>query len=488
MKIEKRLSNSNTTLPKGWAWTKLEKIVDIKYGKDLSIKELTENGYPVFGANGIIGYYNEYLYEDKQVLISCRGAYSGKVNLSPPKCFITHNSLVLETANQFKELRQFLFYVLQSVDKSKLVTGTAQPQVTINNAIVLAMPLPPLSEQHRIVEKIEELFTKLDAGVEALKKVKAELKRYRQSVLKLACEGKLVPTEVELARTEGRAYEHANALLERILKERRTALKKNEKGENTKYKEPSAPDKSGLSALPKGWYWTNVGQITDSMKNGIYKPSEFYTEDGTACLRMYNIDQGKIVWKNIKRMNLTKEEVDEYLLVPGDLLVNRVNSRELVGKAAVIPLGIEKCVFESKNIRVRVIDKIVNPQYLCYRFTSTGTEYFNRNAQQVVGMASISQPQIARFPLPLPPLAEQHRIVAEVEQRFSVTDAVEKVVDQNLKQAERLRQSILKRAFEGKLVPQDPNDEPAEKLLERIRTEKAKEQVKNKRNKSVHIS
>ena len=364
------------------------------------------------------------------------------------------------------------------------MTGSAgQLRVSTEYFKKVNIPIPPLLEQRAIVSKIEQLFSDLDNGIDNFKKAQAQLKRHRQSVLKAACEGRLVPTEAELARADGRDYEHADALLARILKERRE--KWNGKG---KYKEAAAPDTDGLPELPEGWCLANVGQITDSMKNGIYKPKEFYAEGGFACLRMYNIDQGKIVWNDIKRMNLTKEEIDKYLLVSGDLLVNRVNSRELVGKAAVISSGIEKCVFESKNIRVRVLNEVVNPYYLCYHFTLAGTEYFNRNAQQVVGMASISQPQIARFPVLLPPLTEQHRIVAEVERRLSICDKMETTIAESLQKAESLRQSILKKAFEGKLLNEKeleeaynaPDWEPAEKLLERIKAEKTNTKRKNK--------
>jgi type I restriction enzyme S subunit len=106
--------------------------------------------------------------------------------------------------------------------------------------------------------------------------------------------------------------------------------------------------------LPDGWRWTILGEVVESMKNGIYKPSSSYADNGVACLRMYNIDGGRIVWRDIKRMRLSKQEITDYELLPGDLLVNRVNSRELVGKAAVITSAIECSIFESKNIRVRL--------------------------------------------------------------------------------------------------------------------------------------
>ncbi len=492
-------------LPGGWAWTRLENCIEILDSQRIPINaderekriagKTTSELYPYYGATGQVGLIDNYLFDEELILLGEDGApffeqAKNKAYIIKGKSWVNNHAHVLK-AIKGVTLNHFLCYYLNIFDYHGYVTGTTRAKLNQSPMRKIPIPLPPLPEQRRIVAKLEELFTKLDAGVDALKKTQAQLKRYRQSVLKAACEGKLVPNEAELARAEGRNYEPAEVLLARILKER---LEKSSKG--AKYKEPEATDTNGLSELPDGWVWANVGQMTDSMKNGIYKPSEFYTEDGIACLRMYNIDQGKIIWKDIKRMNLTKEEVDEFLLVPGDLLVNRVNSRELVGKAAVIPLGIEKCVFESKNIRVRVIDKIVNPHYLCYRFAAAGSEYFNKNAQQVVGMASISQPQIARFSVPLPPLAEQCRIVLEVERRLSVADDVARTVEQSLAQAQRLRQSILKKAFEGKLVEQNPNDEPAIVFLERIKEEKARresqEREKNKvkakpKNKKVDI-
>ena len=118
----------------------------------------------------------------------------------------------------------------------------------------LPLPLPPLPEQRRIVAEIEKQFTRLDASVAALKRTQANLKRYRASVLKAACEGTLVPTEAELARAEGRDYEPADRLLDRILAERRARWESQDKRRG-QYKEPAAPDTSDLPELPEGWVW-----------------------------------------------------------------------------------------------------------------------------------------------------------------------------------------------------------------------------------------
>jgi len=201
------------------------------------------------------------------------------------------------------------------------------------------------------------------------------------------------------------------------------------------------------------WRKATLGDVVESMKNGIYKPASFYAEDGLACLRMYNIGEGQIVWRDIKRMRIPEDEIVEYELKPGDLLVNRVNSRELVGKSAVIPDGLERCIFESKNIRVRLRRDLVDPKFVSYQLLSRGSSYFTQNAQQVVGMASISQPQVSRFPLTLAPLREQRRIVAEIEKQFTRLDAGIAALRRTQANLKRYRAAVLKAACEGRLVP-----------------------------------
>jgi type I restriction enzyme, S subunit len=236
--------------------------------------------------------------------------------------------------------------------------------------------------------------------------------------------------------------------------------------------ESTKDTKGEANGLPAGWAWTTVGQVTRSMRNGIYKAADFYAEDGIACLRMYNIEAGRIIWKDIKRMRLTPQELADYELKPGDLLVNRVNSRELVGKAAVIPDGIELCVYESKNIRVRLTDSLVSSKYVGYWFQYFGQKYFSSNAQQTVGMASTNQEQLAAMPIPLPSLREQELVVAKIEELFSRLDAGVAGLKRVQAALKRYRAAVLKAACEGRLVPQAPNDEPATKLLERILAER----------------
>ena len=474
------------TLPNGWTCTRLEEFTAIIQGQSPPSSTYNEEGKGLPFYQGKLEFGEIYptprkwcsvpkkLAEKGDVLISVR-APVGPTNINPEKSCIGRGLAAIRGLSGIEPL--FILYQVRAFENilSGQGTGTTFNAITGDKLKGFNVPVPPLPEQHRIVTKIEELFTRLDDGVEELKKVQLQLKRYRQSVLKSAFDGSLTAKWREEHKAE---LEPASMLLERI---------KAERGQNSKYKELLPSKKLDLEELPEVWIWTNVGNLAESMKNGIYKPPQYYGAEGVACLRMYNIENGSIVWKDIKRMNLTPEEVRDYGLATDDILVNRVNSRELVGKAASIPSGLESCVFESKNIRLRIYQQYIVSKYVSYWMRISAQSYFNRNAQQTVGMASINQEQLGAMPIPLCGLPEQRKIVEEIERCFSVADETAIIIEQSLKQAERLRQSILKRAFEGKLVPQNPDDEPAEKLLERIKAEKMKINMNSKRGRAVNV-
>lgn len=198
-----------------------------------------------------------------------------------------------------------------------------------------------------------------------------------------------------------------------------------------------------------------LGDVVASMKNGIYKPASQYSDDGVPCLRMYNIDAGQIIWRDIKRMRLDEHELREYGLQEGDLLVNRVNSRELVGKAAYVPGSMPPSVFESKNIRVRLDRERVLPQFINYQLFASGSRHFANNAQQVVGMASISQGQLADFPIAMTGLDEQRRIVAEIDKQFSRLDEAVAGLRRVKSNLRRFESAVLGQAVDGRLIGGD---------------------------------
>lgn len=368
----------------------------------------------------------------------------------------------------------FLTYFLQvAVQEFKHVSrGTTIAGVTKKQLVELPVWLPPLPEQRRIVAEIEKHFTRLDAAVASLRRARVNLKRYRASVLRAACEGRLVPTEAELAHQEGRQYEPASVLLERTLKERRARWGA-QPGRRGAYREPQPPDTSNFPPLPEGWTWATLGQISE-IQGGIQKqPKRAPRSHAFPFLQVANVFRGRLDLGQIHSIELFGGELDKLRLEPGDLLIVEGNgSVSEIGRMAIWDGSIPNCVHQNHIIRARMLGGLF-PQFAsAYWNSPEGTARVVGVAASTSGLYTLSVSKISVLPVPLPPLVEQQRIVAEVERHLSVIQAAENVVVANLKRAERLRQAILQRAFQGKLVPQDPSDEPASVLLERIRQER----------------
>jgi type I restriction enzyme, S subunit len=283
----------------------------------------------------------------------------------------------------------------------------------------IVFSLPPLGEQHRIVAAIEARCSRLDAAVAALQRVQANLKRYRAAVLKAACEGRLVPSE-----------------------------------------------EKALPAIPLG------DLLAEPLSNGRSVPT---SAEGFPVLWLTSLKGGGIDLGEFKIGAWTEREARPYLVSRGDFLVSRGNgSLSLVGKGGLVDREPRGVAYPDTLIRVRVDERRVLGEYLRLAWQSESLRrQIEASARTTAGIYKINQQTMRDYVIPLPPLAEQHRIVAEVERRLSVIQAVETAVTTNLLRAATLRQAILRRAFEGRLVPQDPNDEPAGVLLERIRAERA---------------
>lgn len=329
----------------------------------------------------------------------------------------------------------YLFYYLVSAqfrqDAQYHMTGAVgQKRVPKKYLEDYCISLPPLPEQHRIVAKIEELFSSLEKGIESLKAAQAQLKIYRQAVLKWAFEGKLTNDDVK-------------------------------EGE-----------------LPKGWKWENLSNLMESIKNGYSKKPD---ENGEyKILRISAVRPTAIDITDVRQL---KNDIGaDKSVVENDLLFTRYNgSIDFVGVSARVPRISEKLFYPDKLIRCRPILKyIYHSKYIEYATNSIiSRQYVLSRMKTTAGQTGISGHDIKGIPIPLALLPEQSRIVAEIESRLSVCDKLEESITQSLLQSETLRQSILKKAFEGKLVPQDPNDEPASVLLDRIKAERAAVVAKN---------
>lgn len=355
---------------------------------------------------------------------------------------------------------------------SAIVQGVLYPAVRPKDVLAFRIPVPPLAEQRRIVSAIEEHFTRLDATVAALRRAQANLKRYRASVLKAACEGRLVPTEAELARHEGRDYEPASALLERIAALRQTGAPGAATGKMGATRRRDLPVET--SEVSEGWAAATWAQVGKS-QNGRSFPSGQYQDEGVRLLRPGNLHvSGRVAWTedNTKCLPTSwAERFPDYLVEPGEIVMNLTAQSlrdEFLGRVCMTGPG-ERCLLNQRIARLTPV--LQEPRFVLYSFKAWAFRRFVDSLNTGSLIQHMFTSQLDDFVLLVPPLPEQQRIVAEVERRLSVADQMEASIAQQLARAERLRQAILKRAFEGRLVPQDPNDETASTLMQRIHTE-----------------
>jgi type I restriction enzyme S subunit len=336
-------------------------------------------------------------------------------------------------------------------------SGSTRKRISRKNLSRIRLPVPPFGEQLRIVQKIEELFTKLDAGANYLRAAQTLLRRYRQSVLTTAVDGTL---SKDWRDAHSLTPSLATHLLERIIEHRKHL------GNNGTLLRP----KGGLvKLLPQEWTWTSVDQVSHGVRYGSSRKTN---EDpsGIPVLRMGNIVDGKLRFDSLKYLPDSHDEFPDLLLEQGDILFNRTNSYDLVGKTAVYRGGSRAFSFASYLIRLRLVDGVV-PDFVAYYINSSyGRAWISSVVSQQVGQANVNGTKLKSLAIPLPSTEEQEFIVSEVERRLSVIEALEDRALSEVLRSSRLRQSILGNAFSGKLVPQDPSDEPASFLTTGTRT------------------
>ena len=483
-------------LPDGWVWTTLGEItkpskekvnpLEIKEVPYISLEHIEKDTGRLLGhgsSSDVRSSKTKFKYGD--LLYGKLRPYLNKVYISEFEGVCSTDLLVFPKNESFSN--EFLLYRFLCRDfvsyASHKVSGVNLPRVNFKTLSQFKIALPPLSEQHRIVAKIEELFTKLDAGINALHKVQAQLKRYRQSVLKAAFEGKLT----EAWRTEHQdEIESASVLLERILKVRREKWEAEQleqmrtKGKipkddkwKAKHKEPVSPDSSELPEVPDGWRWVKLEQVTYLVTKGSSPRWQGfqYVNDGIVFLRSQNVVWGALDLSNIAYLpEAFNVKEKKSILKEGDVLLNLVGAS--IGRVAIASDELEGGNMNQAVALIRLVEDGLDNRFLMNYLVSPDAQSVIHGKKVDVARANLSLTDVSEFAVPLPPRLEQQAIVSEVERHLSVADEVEKTVKTELKRAEQLRQSILKKAFSGRLVPQDPNDEPGSAMFERIKAEK----------------
>ncbi len=364
------------------------------------------------------------------------------------------------------------------------VHGVGRPRLGLKWLRTLEVPLAPIREQERIVAAVESYFSRLDDATATLEHVQRNLTRYRASLLKAAVEGRLVPTEAELARAEGRSYEPASVLLERILAERRRQWEETELAKmnasgrtptndewKSRYEEPVLPDELELTALPAGWCWASMGQLTSRITSGSRDWTKYYGRGEAVFLMAQNVRPGRLdlSYKQLVGPPVEDSSRERSQVSSGDLLVTIVGAN--TGDVCRVPNELPQHYVCQSVALMRPVEELTSFYLDAYLNSPNGKQAYEK-FMYGQGRPHLSFDNLRATPIPLPPLAEQVRIIQSVERLQTVVQAATDQVTLDEERCRLLRQSVLKWAFEGRLVDQDPADEPASVLLERIRSER----------------
>lgn len=512
------MTDVDANLPRGWATTEIGRLCNLRNGRAFKPTDWTSTGLPIVriqNLNDPKARYNHYSGKVDDKFLIDHGdllfAWSG----TPGTSFGAHiwgGSKAVLNQHIFRVdfdegilLKKFFMYAInQRLNEliEKAHGGVGLRHVTKGKFESTKIDLPPCREQMRIIAKIEELFSELDKGMENLKTAREQLRVYRQAVLKHAFEGKLTGQWREENKER---LENARDLLERIGKEREGLYQKRlkewesavEKWEvqGRTGKKPKKPrrgwssestERSGietLSELPDNWRWVRVIDFADQVTDGTHFTPK-YEETGIPFISVKDIRENKVHFDECKYISSEDHESLIQRCKPerGDLLITKSGT---IGRLAIAPDTNFSLFVSVALVKIQSAQKSISSKYLCYAF-----EYHIMGLnidQQIKGglLKNYHLEDLRLAKLPLCSYAEQECMVALIEDKFSIVENIDETLHFEFGRLESLRQSILKRAFSGKLVDQDPNDEPASVLLERITKEKAEAEKTHKKARRV---
>ncbi len=384
-------------------------------------------------------------------------------------------------------IAEYVYYFASSAAfrheaEANMSGAVGQRRVTTPYLSNCEFPLPPTLEQRRIVAKIEELFSELDKGTESLRTAQAQLKVYRQALLKYAFDGKLT---AQWRADNPDELETADALLKRIQLERarryqqqltdwEASDRRGGKPRTPKALPPlTAEDLGKLPDLPTGWSWVRLGDVASIIAGYAFEKSE-YADSGVRLFQIANVSFGEVSWdKEVFLPNEYWESFKDLRLFPDDIVM--ALNRPLIGDDLKI---CRLRIADSPSILYQRVGKFAphEPEFkdLIYWYLQSPIFIGSLKAElRGVNIPFINQSRLMEYAIPLCSLSELSYLANELERIFSEAKHLDQIITTSLRQAETLRQSILKEAFSGRLVPQDPNDEPASALLARIKAGKS---------------
>lgn len=424
---------NENNLPEGWIKVHLGEVITLEYGKSLIALDREKGKYKVWGSNGIVGTHDDFLIEGPVIIVGRKGSV-GTVNYSQENCWPIDTSYYI---NSIKSLSsQFIFYLLKHINLSDLDKSTTIPGLNRESAYRQKVLLPPLNEQYRIVEKIEELFSEIEHVEASLNDIKKRLDFYWRTILYSSFCGNL--------SREWRAEE----------------INSNPESSNSTHE------------IPVGWELSELGLYTDFIGAGSTPKGgrSIYIHSGIPFIRSQNVSHYSL---NLDDVVYITNEINEKMFRTqthiNDVLLNITGAS--IGRCAYIPANIAKANVNQHVCIIRT-NSSLSYKYLCLYINSPAIQSLIQEWSSGATREALTLSQIRSIPIPICPLEEQEHIVSELESQHTILEHIRKMLENKINQIQVLKQSVLNKAFEGRLVSQDPNDESASELLKRIKEER----------------
>jgi type I restriction enzyme S subunit len=458
MKSKKKASPSQSNLfnelelPDGWILTKVRDLVTINYGKGLKEADRRGGSVSVYGSNGIVGSHNKALTNGPSIIIGRKGSI-GEVHYSANPSWPIDTTYYID---KFEGVDQtFLVFALKMLNLSNLDTSTAIPGLNRDDIYDQEIPLPPRSEQQRIVARVEALLTHVDAARDRLSRVPLIMKKFRQAVLAAACSGRLTEGWREENLSDVRVdqiYEKIQNLRhERFKNDCESAIKLGQtKPRDQNKNKQSRNQVSDLPELPIEWTYYRLEDISYLITDGTHVTPK-YQETGIPFLSVKNVRPFLIRDNNIKHISQSEYTQINQRCNPEkeDILYTKVGAT--YGYAAINRLDYSFSIFVSLAL-IKPVKEYFSPEYAEIVMNSEIIFEQARDRISGIGTPDLHLIEIRDFRIPFPPLAEQHEIVRRVGLLFERADAIEREVVAASRRCERLTQAVLGKAFRGELV------------------------------------
>ena len=402
------------TIPEDWKWNKLTDVCRPKQWKTISSSEMVPSGYPVFGANGFVGFYNEYNHEFETVTITCRGNTCGTINRVPPKTYITGNSMALNEVSTESVTQDFLFYALNYRSVSDAISGSAQPQITRDSLNRIRFPHPPIPEQKKIaaiLSSVDDVIEKTQAQINKLKDLKTGM------------------MQELLSPREGTGQPQG--------------VGENGKG-HTEFKD------SPIGRIPVGWDVTTLKNLVDVMESG-WSPQCEPLKAGTGqwgVLKTTSVTWDGFDYTANKKLPDILDPRPSIQVNQGDILITRAGPAERVGVIAFVEEVPERIILSDKIIRISVNDKF-NSRYISYWLSSNFVKNFFsvRTTGLAQSQTNISQDILKSVPCIVPTLEEQNKISSSI----SSTESRLKYAIMRLNQYKNVKKALMQDLLTGKV-------------------------------------